>query len=148
MKEKTMKSKLPLVKFMLLINLGSIIIVGIVLTITNIVLVNERTNGDYKQIATSTSVNVACMLESLNDEDFTYENEILKKGNIEITDAAFLEAQDVDPNIKHTIFWGEERILSDFKDESGKSVVHTTLTDKTILEELKTNIQVVKTEDK
>ena len=62
MKEKTMTNKLPLVKFMLLINLGSILIVGIVLTITNIVLVNERTNSDYKQIATSTSVSIACML--------------------------------------------------------------------------------------
>lgn len=139
MKEKTMTNKLPLVKFMLLINLGSILIVGIVLTITNIVLVNERTNSDYKQIATSTSVSIACMLESLNDQDFVYENEVLKKGDIEITDAAFLEAQEVDPNIKHTIFWGEEIVLSDLKDDSGKSVVHTTLTDKTILEELNTN---------
>ena len=67
MKEKTMKSKLPLVKFMLLINLGSIIIVGIVLTITNIVLVNERTNGDYKQIATSTSVNVCNVTFLINN---------------------------------------------------------------------------------
>lgn len=135
MKKNNSKQKMSLVKWMITVNLISIAVVGFVLALNTGIFLYIRVNDDYKEIATATSVNVANVLDSLSDDPFNYDEEtgILKKGDIEITDAAFWKSQQFDENVHHTIFWGKTRVLTDVKDEAGNIVVGTTLTDENII---------------
>lgn len=136
MEKRNAKQKMSFVQWMVFVNLVTIISVGIYLSANTGLVVSLRTNTDYREIATTTSVNIAHMLESLSDEDFTYDEATgtLKKGDIEITDESFWKSLEFNPNIHHTIFWGNTRILTDVTDETGKVVTGTTLTDKTIID--------------
>lgn len=132
-------NKLSFTRWIVVALMLSIVIVGIMLAGNTAVFLSIRTNGDYKEIASTTSVNVAHMLESLNDEDFAYdpETDTFSKGDIVITDAAFKKSLDFNSNIHHTIFWGNTRIITDVTDNNGKSVVGTTLSDDKIISAIK-----------
>lgn len=133
--------KKSFVQWILSINLLSIVIVGIAMAVVIAIFITYRTNTDYKEIATASCVDFANMLDSLSDEDFAYDedNGILTKGDAVITDAPFKKSQKFNENIHHTIFWGDTRVITDVKDNSGKLVVGTKLTDNTIIEAVKRN---------
>lgn len=118
-------------RWIMLTLLTSTVLIGFMLACNTGVFVQIRTNADYREIATTTSVNVAHTLESINDDNFVYDtNEgVLKKGDIIITDEAFKKSLAFNPNIYHTIFWKDTRVLTDVVDDKGNSVVGTKLTD-------------------
>ena len=123
------------IRWMVMVNMISIIIVGFYLAANTGVFLAIRTNADYRGTAIATSVNVAHVLESMSDDDFEYfpESGILKKGDIIITDEAFKKSLEYDENIHHTIFWGNTRIITDVKNNNGRTVVGTTLDDQKII---------------
>lgn len=127
------------VQWIIRINLLSIIIVGCVLTITTGIFVSQRTNDDYKEIAKASCIDLANTLDTLDDGDFTYDEEeaVLRKGEAVITDAAFKKSQAFNENIHHTIFFGDTRVITDVKDDSGKLVTGTQLTDERIINSVK-----------
>jgi len=134
------KQKKSFVQWMILACLTSIIIVGVYLAGNTAVFIAIRTSEDYREIATTSCVDFANMLDSVADGDFSYDEEtgVFKKGETEITGAAFEKSQKFNENVHHTIFWGDTRIITDVKDDSGKSVVGTKLTDETIIDTVKT----------
>jgi len=139
------KKKKSLIQWMTAANLISILCVGVLLAINTGLFVSLRANEDYESIATSTSVHVASMLDTLSDGDYSYDEEagILKKGDVVITDAAFLKSREYNANIHHTIFWGDTRVITDVMDENGQSVVGTKLTDQSIINAVATEGQYV-----
>lgn len=128
------KTTTSFTKWVTRVNLLSVFLAGTILAIITVILISVRLNADYREIATTTSVNVAHTLDCLSDEDYTYDEETntLKKGDIEITDKAFQKSLEFNANVHHTIFWGDTRVLTDVKDLDGKSVVGSKLTDETI----------------
>lgn len=134
-------NKKSFVQWMIMMNLISIIIVGIYLGGNTGVFISIRTNDDYQEIAKASCVDFANMLDSLSEGEFTYDEEtgVLKKGDFEITDAAFKKSQAFNENIHHTIFFGDTRVITDVKDDNGKLVTGTKLTDEKIINAVKKN---------
>lgn len=138
---KKSDGKMSFIKWMLMVNVLSILFVGLYLAVNTSVFVSIRTNDDYKEIATTACVNIAYMLDELSDGEYMYDSEsgVLKKGDVEITDEAFEKAHEFNENIHHTVFWGNKRVLTNMKDAKGNSVVGTTLDDKKIINAVEKN---------
>ena len=122
-------------RWIVLTLLTSIVLLGFMLACNTGVFLAIRTNNDYKEIASATSVNVAHTLQTLNDGDFAYDEAtgVFTKGDIVITDESFKKSLEFNENIHHTIFWGNTRILTDVTDDKGNTVVGTTLNDQKIV---------------
>ena len=78
------KQKKSLIKWLLIVYFMSILFVGVFLAVTSGVLMSNRTNSDYREIAEATSVNVANVFDSLSDGKFSYDKDknVFKKGDI------------------------------------------------------------------
>lgn len=133
MKNQKQKS-MSIVTWMIVTNLAAIVFVGAMLTIMCGIFIDKIINSDYRTIAETGSMHIASMLDELDEGDYRYEEESgqLFKGDVLITDQAFWEIQKGNSDMRHTIFWGETRILSDVTDDKGASVVGTKLTDSSI----------------
>lgn len=132
--KKQSKKSMSIVTWMIVTNLAAIVFVGALLTIMCGLFIYTITDSDYRTIAETGSMHIANMLDELDEGDYRYDEVTgnFYKGNVLITDKAFWDIQKEDSDMRHTIFWGDERILSDVTDETGKSAVGTKLTDKNI----------------
>lgn len=134
------KKSMSIVTWMIATNLASVVAMGVLLTIMCGVFIYTITDSDYKTIAQTGSMHIANMLDQLDEGDYHYESETGKfyKGNVLITDEAFQEIQKGNHDMRHTIFWGDTRILSDVTDTLGASVVGTRLTEANIMKAVET----------
>ena len=66
------------------------------------------------------------IMSCLNSEEYTYENDILMKGNVNlIEDTSHMDRFKEDDGIDMTIFFGDVRAITTIKDSSGKRIVGT-----------------------
>lgn len=135
----TEKKQKSFVQWMIRMNLISILAIGLYMACNTGVFVGIRTNADYKEIAKASCVDYANMLDTLDDGDFAYDEATgtFSKGDVVITDAGFKKSQAFNENIHHTIFWGDTRVITDVKDDNGKLVTGTKLTDNNIINTVK-----------
>lgn len=133
MKNKA-KKPMSIVTWMIVTNLVAIVIVGVLLTIMCAVFIDTIISSDFRQIAETGSTHIASMLEEMDEGEYSYdsENNLFYKGETLITDNAFWNIQNENADMRHTIFWGDTRILSDVTDDDGESVVGSKLTDSSI----------------
>lgn len=117
---------------------STIAFVGLVMFAVNSVIVSYLVNTDYKKMSESTAAHIACLLDDKAEGDYAYNEDTgeLTKGGVLITDAFLEKAREDDEDIRHTIFWEKERVLSDLVDGEGKSLVGTTLSDNSIWEKV------------
>ena len=128
-----------MVDWILKSSLATVLIVGLALSAVCGISITNTAMRDYKKIVENTSLNVACLLDELSPGDYRYEasENQLYKGDVPITDAAFDNMLAYNPNVHHTIFWGDTRIITDVTDNDGNKVVGTKLADLSILEAVK-----------
>lgn len=133
------RKPMSFIKWIINVNLFSIILAGVLMSIMCGIFISKRTNTDYQDIARTSCIHVAELLNSLTEDDFKYdaEKQTLTKGNFPITEDVFNNIKKAEEGINHTIFWGNERVISNIKDDTGKSVVGTTLTDSSIIDIVK-----------
>ena len=136
--KKQNKKSTSIVQWMIFTNLASIVVVGIILTIMCGVFIYSIIDRDYRKIAETGSIHIASMLDELDDGEYHYNSDTgqFYKGDVLITDEAFREIQKRDEDMRHTIFWGDVRILSDLTDEKGMAIVGTQLGDASIKAEV------------
>lgn len=133
------KKSMSMVKWMIVANLVSILVVGFVLSLTSALTISNRVGKDYQQIAKTASMHVAKLLDETAEGDYRYDDASgqLYKGDFLIDDCAFKAVNSEDSDIQHTIFWGTTRVISDIKDDQGNSVVGSELADLSIWEAVK-----------
>lgn len=72
--------------------------------------------------------NVDSIYDMYADGDFSYQNEILKKGTKDITDDyELIDKIKEQSGIEVTVFWGNQRMLTTVTNEKGERVIGTTL---------------------
>ena len=108
---------------------GDVIITGILMAIVGAVFIQTRASSDYQSIARAAATHVVSVFESYDEGDYSYDaaTNSVYKGDKLITDAPFWYINNDNANMHHTLFWGNKAVLSDVSDESGKSVVGSTL---------------------
>lgn len=81
-------------------------------------------NSIRSEVETATYLLKGCFDLSVRG-DYVYEDGILKKGDINITDSTMLYEVKENSHVDTTIFWGDTRILTTIEDEYGVSAVKT-----------------------
>lgn len=76
------------------------------------------------ELASTTDTLLDCMNFAISG-DYKYENEMLLKGNLNITDSTMLLRIKEQSQIDTTIFWNDMRIMTTLEDEYGISAVGT-----------------------
>jgi len=82
------------------------------------------TQSIYNELVSTTDTLLDCMNFTIKG-DYKYENEMLLKGNLNITDSTMLLRIKEQSQIDTTIFWGDLRIMTTLEDENGVSAVGT-----------------------
>lgn len=108
-----------------------VIFTGILMAIVGAVFIQNRASSDYQSIARAAASHIVSELESYGEGDYSFDEATnsVYKGDRLITDAPFWYINNDNSNMHHTLFWGNYAVLSDVSDESGKSVVGSTLPD-------------------
>ena len=118
--KKSIKAQLLSMVLLPILTLGALtMIIGISLLYT------VYSNSVHDELAATTKM----LLNSLDltvRGDYQYVDEMLMKGDINITDSTMLYRIKEESNIDTSIFWGDKRILTTIESESGLSAVGTT----------------------
>lgn len=82
-------------------------------------------NSVHDELAATSKMLLNCLDLTVRG-DYQYTDEMLMKGDINITDSTMLYRIKEESNIDTSIFWGDKRILTTVESESGLSAVGTT----------------------
>lgn len=106
---------------MLSIGLVPTVVLGIVITILGILLIyGYSTDSIHDEVESTTDVLKGCFDLTVQG-DYKYEDGILKKGDVNITDATILYDIKKKSQIDITIFWMDTRVLTTVENEYGVS---------------------------
>lgn len=105
------------------------------LVLISVIAVMMGTSGEKNiayQLVEENLENVAYSVDNIYnlyaDGDFSYQNEIFKKGTKDITDDyELLDQIKEQSDIEVTLFWGKQRVLTTITNEKGERVIGTTL---------------------
>lgn len=105
------------------------------LVFISVIAVMMGTSGEKNiayQLVEENLENVAYSVDNIYnlyaDGDFSYQNEIFKKGTKDITDDyELLDQIKEQSDIEVTLFWGKQRVLTTITNEKGERVIGTTL---------------------
>lgn len=112
------KKLLPIVIF-------PIILLSCLITITGVTLFyGFYTQSIRNELVSTTDTLLDCLNFTISG-DYYYENEMLLKGNLNITDSTMLLRIKEQSQIDITFFWGDLRIMTTIEDEYGISAVGT-----------------------
>ncbi len=118
-KKKSIKQQMLEITLLPIVLLGVLIIVfGFVLTYS------FYSDSVHDELAATTNMMLNC-LELTVRGDYRYEEGMLSKGDINITDSTMLYRIKEKAEIDTTIFWMDERILTTMQSKSGVSAVGT-----------------------
>lgn len=120
-----MKKKTSINWKMRTIVLFPILLLGLGILFFGIVLIyGFATNIVRNEVETTTYLLKGCFDLSVRG-DYSYEDGMLKKGDINITDSTMLYQVRNNAGIDTTIFWGDTRILTTVENEYGVSAIKT-----------------------
>lgn len=132
--------KMDVKKYVLTISTTMIFAATFILTMFSINSLKNRVFENYQTIAQTAATHVIAEVEGTvgKGQEWSYDEttQTLYYGDTVIDDAGFQTIQKYDPNVHHTLFWGNTRVVSDLTDENGNSVVGTTC-DEAIFQEVK-----------
>lgn len=112
-------------KRLLSVVLFPILILGIMIIIFGIVLIyGFSSNSIHDELSATTNMMLDCLNLTVRG-DYQYEDGMLLKGDINITDSTMLYRIKEEADIDTTIFWGDTRILTSVQSKSGVSAVGT-----------------------
>ncbi|MDE5965892.1 MAG: diguanylate cyclase [Lachnospiraceae bacterium] len=110
---------------MLSVVLFPIVLLGAMIVIFGILLLyRSYTESIQEELASATSVLLNC-LDLTVEGDYSYENDMLFKGALNLTDSIVLSRIKDNSQIDTTIFWQDTRVLTTIKDENGISAAGT-----------------------
>lgn len=123
-----MKKGIKLTTKIVLITLFPLVLIGVI-------AVMMGTSGERNiayQLVEENLENVAYSVDNIYnlyaDGDFSYQNEIFKKGTKDITDDyELLDQIKEQSDIEVTLFWGKQRVLTTITNDKGERVIGTTL---------------------
>ncbi|MCH5267970.1 MAG: diguanylate cyclase [Lachnospiraceae bacterium] len=122
---KRIKGKRGIKKRLLTMVLYPILILGVLTIIIGVSLIYAfYSNSIHDELAATTKMMLNC-LELTVRGDYQYEDGMLVKGEINITDSTMLYRIKEESQIDTTIFWQDERILTTMESDSGISAVGT-----------------------
>lgn len=102
-----------------------IILLGVLIIFFGVFLLYQNyAQCIYDELVSTTSVMVDCLDLTIRG-DYTYEDGMLLKGNLNITDSTMLYRVKEVSQIDTTIFWQDTRILTTVEDKYGVSAVGT-----------------------
>ncbi|MDE5862816.1 MAG: diguanylate cyclase [Lachnospiraceae bacterium] len=120
-----MKKRTSISRKMQTIVLLPILLLGLGILFFGIVLIyGFASNIVRNEVETTTYLLKGCFDLSVRG-DYSYEDGMLKKGDINITDSTMLYQVKNNANIDTTIFWGDTRILTTVENEYGVSAIKT-----------------------
>ncbi len=110
---------------LLLIVVFPIILLSIVITVVGMMLFYSfYTQSIRDELVSTTNMMFDC-LDLAVDGDYTYQDGVLLKGDLNITDSKMLHRIKDESEIDTTIFWEDTRILTTVEDAAGISAVGT-----------------------
>jgi len=108
------------------------IFLGIVITIFSVFLIyGYYAQSVHDEVETATDILKGCFDLTVRG-DYSYENGVLKKGNVNISDSTMLYDIKEESQIDTTIFWKDTRVLTTVENEYGVSAVGTKAEDSVI----------------
>lgn len=120
-----MKKRTSISRKMQTIVLLPILLLGLGILFFGIVLIyGFASNIVRNEVETTTYLLKGCFDLSVRG-DYSYEEGMLKKGDINITDSTMLYQVKDNTSIDTTIFWGDTRILTTVENEYGVSAIKT-----------------------
>lgn len=106
---------------------GPMLLAAIFLTVFSGLKLNELGNMGAESELTSFCKGTVEGYNALNDEDFTFSNGMLKKGDVEISENyATIDRLKKETNIDTTVYYGDTRVSTTLYNESGERNVGTT----------------------
>lgn len=112
-------------KKLILIVLLPIVILGILTILVGATLLYQfYTQSIYDEVTATTNMMIDCLDLTVRG-DYSYENGMLLKGDINISDSTMLYRVKEESQIDTTIFWQDTRILTTIENEYGVSAVGT-----------------------
>lgn len=112
-------------KKLLFVVLAPIGVLGAMIIIFGVILLYQSYTRSIQDELTSTTNILTDCLELTVRGDYSYEDGMLLKGDLNITDSTMLYRVKEKSEIDTTIFWQDTRILSTVEDEYGVSAVGT-----------------------
>lgn len=110
---------------MLSVALLPIVVLGAMVVIFGILLLyRSYTESIQEELASATNVLLNC-LDLTIEGDYSYENDMLLKGDLNLTDSIMLYRVKENSQIDTTIFGQDTRVLTTVEDENGISAVGT-----------------------
>lgn len=109
---------------LLMVTLPTVILTVFVLSIGVLLFYHFYSQSIRDELASTTTMMVDCLDLTVRG-DYQYENGILLKGNMNITDSTMLYKVKEKSGIDTTIFWGGTRILTTVEDQYGVSAAGT-----------------------
>lgn len=102
-----------------------IVILGISIFVFGVWFIYSiSSNAIREELETSTYILKGCFDLTVRGE-YTYDKDILRKGNVNISDSTMLYEIKKNSDVDTTIFWGDTRVLSTVENTYGASVVGT-----------------------
>ncbi|MCR5717033.1 MAG: methyl-accepting chemotaxis protein [Lachnospiraceae bacterium] len=123
-----------LIRKVMVMSVGIAVVIALILTVMGII----KIKGTYLDMAEEelrvAAVQYESQITSTWDGDWAYENEDLSKGGVSVTEEYLELMTDLkaDTNLEYTIFYGNTRVVTTLKDESGEYLVGTTASDKVV----------------
>lgn len=118
-KEKSIKQK-----FFLMGIFPIIVLATVVFAFGSSVIYNIHSNAVRDGLKADTDVLKGCFNLTVRG-DYTYENDTLKKGDVNISDSTMLYEIKTKSDVDTTIFWNDVRILTTIENNYGASMVGT-----------------------
>lgn len=127
--KKSIKAKL------LRVVLFPIIVLGVLIVVFGVALIYKfYADSIHDELAATTNMMLNCLDLTVRG-DYQYDDGMLLKGEINITDSTMLYRIKEETEIDTTIFWQDERILTTVQSDSGVSAVGTKA-DKDVIEDV------------
>ncbi len=119
------KEKNSIKKKLLTLILLPILVLGVMIVLFGMLLLNRSYAASIRdELASMTNVLTDCLNLTVRG-DYSYEDNMLLKGDLNITDSTMLYRVKESSEIDTSIFWKDTRILTTLEDEYGVSAVGT-----------------------
>lgn len=133
------KKKSGIRQKMLLVSVFPTIFLGTFIFVFGIILIHGFASESVESELQSTAYMLKGCFDMTVRGDYSYENEILKKGDVNITDSSILYDIKKTAAIDTTIFWGDTRVLTTIENERGVSAMGTQASEKVVANVLEGN---------
>ena len=121
-----MKIKIGFITKMMILVMMPMIILASILTVVTIKSQMRITNQLLEEQLDSVAYNIIENFDTINDDKYIMEDNILKKGDYTISDNTdYVDKLKEDTGLYATVFYKDTRILTSIKDENGNRVIGT-----------------------